>query len=170
MASEGWGRMKRRRVWGTAIAVVAGLSGVLVFQGVTGNADGEYDGKAAQGPVETKTSSVALKTADGGRSASLAQQDTDPFSMLGVTWADPKARVTGKVEARARGAESGDWSRWIELDDLGSADPTAERGGTEPAWFGASDGVEVRVVAGGKATAVLPSDLRLTLVDRKSVV
>ncbi|WP_418959741.1 N-acetylmuramoyl-L-alanine amidase [Streptomyces tritici] len=156
--------MKRRRVWGTAAAVVAGISGVLVFQGMTGNADGTYDGKA-QGPVETKNSTVALKTADGGRSASLAQQDTEPFSMLGVTWADPDARMPGKVEARARSAESGDWSRWIELDDHGTPDPTAERGGTEPAWFGASDGVEVRVVASGKATAVLPSDLRLTLVD-----
>ncbi|MFG2333354.1 N-acetylmuramoyl-L-alanine amidase [Streptomyces sp. NPDC048604] len=156
--------MKRRRVWGTAMAVVAGISGVLVFEGMTGNADGEYDGKA-HGPVETKTSSVALKTADGGRSASLSQQDTEPFSMLGVTWADPAARMPGKVEARARGAESGDWSRWIELDDHGTADPTAERGGTEPAWFGASDGVEVRVVASGRATAVLPTDLRLTLVD-----
>lgn len=100
--------MQRRRVWGTAIAVAAGLSGVVVFGGMTGNADGEYDGKAARGPVDTKTSSVKLKTADGGRSASLAQQDTEPFSMLGVTWADPSARMPGTVEARARGAESGD--------------------------------------------------------------
>ncbi|MEU8526579.1 MULTISPECIES: N-acetylmuramoyl-L-alanine amidase [Streptomyces] len=157
--------MKRRRVWGTAIAVAAGLSGVVVFGGMTGNADGEYDGKAAGGPVDTKTRSVKLKTVDGGRSASLARQDTEPFSMLGVTWADPAARMPGTVEARTRGAESGDWSRWVELDDLGTPDPTAERGGTEPVWFGSSDGVEVRVVAGGKSTAVLPSDLRLTLVD-----
>ncbi|MFD9500457.1 N-acetylmuramoyl-L-alanine amidase [Streptomyces sp. NPDC060035] len=87
--------------------------------------------------------------------------------MLGVTWTDPGAHVTGAVEVRTRGARSGQWSRWLRLDgDSGQGESGAARGGTEPAWVGSSDGVEVRVRAGdGSTSAKLPKGLRLDMVD-----
>ncbi|MGW4163803.1 N-acetylmuramoyl-L-alanine amidase [Streptomyces sp. NPDC004788] len=158
--------MRRRRIWGTAAAVAAGLSGILVFQGVTGNPIGSLDDEGGSGPVRTEARSLGLKTDANGHSATLAQQDTKPFSMLGVTWSDPHARIAGSVEARARKAGTDTWGRWVHLDgNTAPEDKNAKRGGTDPAWVGPSDGVEVRVVAGGKATDRLPAGLRLDMID-----
>ncbi|MFV0134415.1 N-acetylmuramoyl-L-alanine amidase [Streptomyces sp. HMX87] len=104
---------------------------------------------------------------DEGRSASLPQRDTEPFSMLGVTWTDPSARVSGTVEVRTRSTESGQWSTWLRLEgDSGQGERGASRGGTEPAWAGPSDGVEVRLrAADGRTSAGLPAGLRLDMID-----
>jgi hypothetical protein len=143
---------------------------VLVLQGVVGSPAGSAgdDGKSAgRGkPVQTGIHSTALKVADGGRAAELGRRDVKPFSMLGVTWTDPATRVDGTVEARTRSTVTGTWSSWLVLDgDSGQGERGAERGGTEPAWVGPSDGVEVRVRAGGKSSAGLPRGLRLDMVD-----
>jgi hypothetical protein len=158
--------VKRRRIWGTAATAVTVLAGVLVFQGVTGDtgAPAGTDGKA--GPVSTRALTAQLGTSDDGRSASLGRRATEPFSMLGVTWTDPGARVSGTVEVRTRAAGSGKWSGWLRLEaDSGQGETGALRGGTEPAWVGPSDGVEVRVTSGGKTSAGLPAGLRLDMVD-----
>ncbi|MGW4203805.1 peptidoglycan recognition protein family protein [Streptomyces sp. NPDC004726] len=85
--------------------------------------------------------------------------------MLGVTWTDPSARVTGTIEVRTRDSESGAWSDWLKLDgDGGVGESSASRGGTEPAWVGPSDGVEARATAGGEVVK-LPRGLRLDMVD-----
>ncbi|MDN3296597.1 N-acetylmuramoyl-L-alanine amidase [Streptomyces ficellus] len=158
--------MRSRRVWGAAAAVAAGLSGVLVFQGVTGAGDFGTGGEAKGGPVRTDVRSAGLETSADGRSAALGQRDTEPFSLLGVTWTDPAARVKATVEARTRGAESGRWGRWLTLDgDTGQGESGAERGGTEPAWVGPSTGVEVRITAGGRSSGKLPAGLRLHMID-----
>ncbi|KOX19464.1 MULTISPECIES: peptidoglycan recognition protein [unclassified Streptomyces] len=155
-------------MWGTAATAVAGLAGVLVFQGMTGDngAPTGTDGKATTGPVSTRERTAPLATGAHSRSASLGRRDTEPFSMLGVTWTDPGARVTGAVEVRTRAAGSGKWSGWLRLDgDSGQGETGAVRGGTEPAWVGPSDGVEVRVASGGKTSTRLPAGLRLDMVD-----
>ncbi|MEU6485512.1 N-acetylmuramoyl-L-alanine amidase [Streptomyces sp. NPDC046887] len=86
--------------------------------------------------------------------------------MLGVTWTDPSARVRGTVEVRTREAGSGRWSQWLRLDgDSGQGESGASRGGTEPAWVGPSDGVEVRVRSGAAVSGRLPAGLRLDMVD-----
>jgi hypothetical protein len=99
--------------------------------------------------------------------ARTGQQETAEFSTLGVTWA-PDAAV-GEVVVQARTRTGGRWTGWIELEEeaassgngASDAGPRA-RAGTEPAWVGDSDGVEVWVeVRSGRA----PSDVRLTLVD-----
>ncbi|MFJ1750976.1 N-acetylmuramoyl-L-alanine amidase [Streptomyces sp. NPDC088116] len=83
-----------------------------------------------------------------------------------MTWRDPGARVDGRVEARTRSVASGAWSRWLTLDgDTGQSERGAERGGTEPAWVGPSDGVEVRVTSGGKTSERLPAGLSLAMID-----
>ncbi|MFI6108634.1 peptidoglycan recognition protein [Streptomyces sp. NPDC051310] len=158
--------MRSRRVWGTAAAVAAGLSGVLVFQGVTGTGDAGTDGDAKGGPVPADVRSAGLETSADGRSATLGQRDAESFSLLGVTWTDPEARIKGKVQARTRSSESGTWGRWVTLDgDSGQGESGAERGGTEPAWVGPSNGVEVRVTAGGEPGGKLPAGLRLHMID-----
>ncbi|MGK5499111.1 N-acetylmuramoyl-L-alanine amidase [Streptomyces sp. URMC 125] len=162
--------MRSRRIWGTAAAVAAGVSGVLVLQGVVGSPTGSSgdDGRTGGSgePVTAGVRSAALKVADGGRSAASGKRDVAPFSMLGVTWSDPSARVEGTVEARTRAAGTDTWSNWLVLDgDSGQGESGAGRGGTEPAWVGPSDGVEVRVRAGGESSPVLPEGLRLDMID-----
>jgi uncharacterized protein with LGFP repeats len=144
----------------------AGLAGALVVQdGADRSADTPGgDGKAT--PVRSEVSTAALKITDEGERAALAQRDTERFSMLGVTWTDPSARITGTVEARTRAVGSGQWSDWLRLDgDSGQGESAARRGGTEPAWVGPSDGVEVRVTAGGKTSGTLPAGMRLDMID-----
>ncbi|MEL5959874.1 peptidoglycan recognition protein [Streptomyces sp. CLV115] len=89
--------------------------------------------------------------------------------MLGITWTDPAARVTGAVEVRTRSATSGNWTSWVPLEtDLDGRTETGRsgvRGSTEPRWVGPSNGVEVRINAGGKVSAKLPAGLRLDTVD-----
>ncbi|MFC5799675.1 peptidoglycan recognition protein [Streptomyces formicae] len=158
--------MRSHRIWVTAATVVAGLTGVLLFQGVTGQPSADAGPDAKSGPVKADSRTSALKMDTDGRGASLARRDTEPFSMLGVTWTDPAARVTGTVEARTRAAGSGKWSNWLKLDgDSGLGESSAGRGGTEPAWVGPSDGVEVRVKAGGTTSSRLPAGLRLDMID-----
>ncbi|MFD6274655.1 N-acetylmuramoyl-L-alanine amidase [Streptomyces sp. NPDC060209] len=86
--------------------------------------------------------------------------------MVGVTWTDPALHVPGAIEVRTRSVESGQWSRWMLLDgDSGQGEGGAARGGTEPAWVGASNGVEARVRSGVSTSAGLPAGLRLDMVD-----
>ncbi|MFE1363112.1 peptidoglycan recognition protein [Streptomyces anulatus] len=162
----------QRRMWTTAAVTTAAVAGVLVFQGVTGTSGPDRDGRAADAksaPVKPDVHRAALKTSPDGDSASLARRDTEPFSLLGVTWTDPAARVTGSVEARTRSAATGDWTGWLpldtEIDGRTEAGRSGVRGTTEPRWVGPSDGVEVRVLAGDGARAGLPEGLRLDTVD-----
>ncbi|GFH35891.1 N-acetylmuramoyl-L-alanine amidase [Streptomyces pacificus] len=163
--------MKRRRLWGTAATAataVVGLTGVLVFQQASGGSGGEAgpDAGPGPGPVRAESRTERLTASDDGRSAALAQRGTERFSMLGVTWTDPAARFAGTAEVRTRSVESGRWSHWLRLDgDSGQGERGAVRGGTEPAWVGASNGVEVRVRAGASTTSGLPAGLRLDMVD-----
>jgi uncharacterized protein with LGFP repeats len=146
--------------------VAAGISGVLVFQSVSGSPAATTGADAKSGPVKADTRTAALRSSGDGRSASLKQDDVKPFSMLGVTWTDPGARALGTVQVRTRAVESGRWSTWLRLDgDSGQGESGAARGGTEPAWVGSSNGVEVRVSSGGATSAGLPAGLRLDMVD-----
>lgn len=157
---------RHRYIWGAAAAAVAGLSATLLLQGAGGQptAGAASDGKPV--PVKAHARTAALESADGGRRAVLKQQNTAPFSMLGITWTDPSAQVTGTIEARTRFVGSGQWSDWLRLDgDSGPGESVARRGGTEPAWVGPSDGVEARVTVGGKTSATLPAGLRLDMID-----
>lgn len=158
--------LRSRRGWGIGAVVAAGVSGVLIVQGVSGGgADSAADdGKPSSGPIASEEYAAALKVAADGDSATLAKRDTKPFSMLGVTWSDPSATIAGKVEVRTREAGTDTWSSWLELGtDSGPGDEGATRAGTEPAWVGASDGVEVRV--DGKASDELPEGLRVDMID-----
>ncbi|GAB2451389.1 N-acetylmuramoyl-L-alanine amidase [Streptomyces incanus] len=153
-----------RHFWKTTAIVAAGLSGALVLQSMTGQQTDSAPSDGAPGPVTGKAETTALRMSGDGTAASLGKRDTGPFSMLGVTWSAPSARVAGTVEVRTRQAGTQAWSSWLQLDgDSGQGESGALRGGTEPAWVGPSDGVEVRV--DGEGTTRLPKGLRLDLVD-----
>ncbi|MFD5115689.1 N-acetylmuramoyl-L-alanine amidase [Streptomyces sp. NPDC058391] len=153
-------------MWVTAATAVAGLAGVLVFQGVTGSAGNGVHPDERRGPVKAHARTEQLATSDDGRSATLGQRDAEPFSLVGVTWTDPALHVPGAIEVRTRSVESGQWSRWLRLDgDSGQGEGGAARGGTEPAWVGSSDGVEARLRSGESTSAGLPAGLRLDMVD-----
>jgi uncharacterized protein with LGFP repeats len=96
------------------------------------------------------------RSADGG--AALPRHTTRPFSLLGVTWANPVQAVTGTVQVRTRGRTTGRWNTWQTLESDGS-DPHDARGATDPLWVGDSDGVQARLVGGHRAPAGLRVDL-----------
>ncbi|WP_438947315.1 N-acetylmuramoyl-L-alanine amidase [Streptomyces griseus] len=153
-------------MWGTAAAVVTGLTGVLIFQGATGGADGGTGDGGGRKPVASHASTAQLRTTGDGSGASLGRRDAERFSMLGLTWTDPGAHVAGRVEVRTRALDTRKWSPWLRLDgNSGQGENGAARGGTEPAWVGPSDGVEARVVSDRGTSAGLPAGLRLDMVD-----
>ncbi|GAB2723460.1 N-acetylmuramoyl-L-alanine amidase [Streptomyces bullii] len=97
----------------------------------------------------------------------LPPRATESFSMVGVTWDDPHAALTGTAEVRTRSRDTGEWSPWRALDtDVRTPetgpdhDGAGVRGGTQPLWTGPSDGVQVRVTG-----TRLPTGLRVELVD-----
>ncbi|MEW2130510.1 N-acetylmuramoyl-L-alanine amidase [Streptomyces sp. NPDC005435] len=155
--------MKARRWWGTGAVVAAAVCGTLVVQGV-GGTSGQSGKSGGVRPVRDHIRSAALEVSRGGEAAALARRDAEPFSMLGVSWEKPSARLAGKVEVRSRAVGSEKWSDWLLLDsDRGAGAQSATRGGTEPAWVGLSDGVEARV--DGKTSAKLPAGLRLDMIS-----
>ncbi|MFD6426986.1 N-acetylmuramoyl-L-alanine amidase, partial [Streptomyces sp. NPDC060198] len=154
-----------------AVATAA-VAGVLVFQGVsgtdgTGGTGGGVDAKSA--PARVDVHANELKVSADGTTADFTQKHTKPFSLLGVTWTDPAAKVSGTVEARTRSVATGEWTGWLPLaTDVDGRTETGQpgvRGTTEPRWVGASNGVEVRVTSGGTSSAGLPAGLRLDTVD-----
>ncbi|MFJ6836514.1 N-acetylmuramoyl-L-alanine amidase [Streptomyces sp. NPDC091209] len=156
--------MSKRRVWVTAAAVTAALTGVAVVQGFSGGSEGNDAGqdKPVTGPVRAHVRSAALQV--NGDHAVIPQHDTAPFSLVGLSWTKPTAELPGTIEVRARSTRSGDWGSWRSLDvgGHGAAAEESRHGATEPAWVGTSDGVQVRVDGKGSA---LPAGLRLEMVD-----
>jgi uncharacterized protein with LGFP repeats len=122
-------------------------------------------------PGTARTATIALGALPGDRSAGhavrgLTARGTTRYSLLGVSWDDPEARLSGTAQVRTR--SGGHWSGWqgLETDsedrpDPAEADAPHTRGATAPRWVGPSDGVEVRVTGDGP----LPRGLRVDLVD-----
>ncbi len=87
-----------------------------------------------------------------------------PFQTVGVTW-NPISGAEPDLTVVLRTRSDQGWTEWqaLEIQD-GGDDPggPSVRGGTEPAWVGPSDEVQVRVdVRSGR----LPAGLQLELID-----
>lgn len=144
--------------------------------------DGEPDGsvpppssspapptEAPQGSVDQAPDEVASSGDElpGVPALTLSQPDTEPFSSLGVTWA--QGDVTDVVvQLRVKDAD-GDWGSWtsIDSDDVEQTPSSATpedgvRGGTAPYWTGEAHGVEV-IVQG--ADGAVPDDVKVALID-----
>ncbi|WP_138732316.1 N-acetylmuramoyl-L-alanine amidase [Modestobacter excelsi] len=96
----------------------------------------------------------------------VSRTGTDPFSLVGVTWAQDPAVTDTLVQVRVSDAD-GAWGPWTEVAqetaDQSAADTGAQlRGGTSPLWTGPSTGVEVELVTRSGAQ---PTDVTLDLVD-----
>ncbi|MET0426552.1 MAG: N-acetylmuramoyl-L-alanine amidase [Actinoplanes sp.] len=98
-----------------------------------------------------RTAAELTTVAAGGR------QSTGPFSLVGVTWADPRAALTATVRVRTRDAATHRWGAWQTLEADGGI--RGVRGATDPLWTGPSDGVESRI------TGPRPAGLRLDLIN-----
>ncbi len=85
---------------------------------------------------------------------------TSTFSMLALTWDDPRA--TADLEVRSR--HNGSWGAWRRVPPLadvpnrGDDQDSLRRGGSELVWIGRADGVQVR------GSGSRPDGLRLLLL------
>jgi hypothetical protein len=128
-----------------------------------------YDGP----PVKARSRNLDIAPKDpAARRADVPRRDTERFSMVSLTWTDPKDAPTGPVEVRTRKAGTESWSPWqpLETEEARGPDQPAEadgiRGGTGAVWVGESDGVTARVLsASGGDPTPLPAGLRLHLID-----
>nr|WP_236071743.1 FG-GAP-like repeat-containing protein [Streptomyces polyasparticus] len=153
-----------------APALVCGLAlGASALAAPAAAAPGQADAHRRAAAADAHSGEVHTLDIPGGdpQKRALSARSTRPFSMLGLTWDDPDARLTGTAEVRTRSARNGSWSGWRALDtDVRTPESGPEhsdsrvRGGTQPLWTGDSDGVQVRT-AGSR----LPDGLRVELVD-----
>ncbi|GAA0555335.1 hypothetical protein GCM10010172_42550 [Paractinoplanes ferrugineus] len=120
--------------------------------------------------ITVGTAAVSPATAGPGAGPAVQQisfadathgHATKPFSMLGVTWADPRAAVDGTIQVRTRATNTGRWTAWQSLEADGSA-AGDRRGASDPVWVGASAGVEARIVG---ARRPFPAGLRVDLIN-----
>ncbi|GIE32921.1 hypothetical protein Ait01nite_059660 [Actinoplanes italicus] len=150
-----------------AIAVAIAGAGAAVHTSVTPG------GTARTQPVLQTfdlTERPGMRLAAAGRvarprTAELAKRATEPFSLVGVTWTDPRTAPAGAIEVRTRQRGTGTWSPWqlLETDNPdASAGGPGVRGSSDPLWTGPSDGVQARIVALG---GDLPHGLRVDLIN-----
>jgi hypothetical protein len=156
----------KRRAWITIGAVVLGGAGVTAYAIADPGGSDEGPAQARRAAVHT----LGLET-KGDRKV-VPQKSTATFSAVSVTWKNPKEKLDGTAQFRARDAESGTWGAWTTLpEETNDADgaeraQTALRGGTSSVPTpDDADGVEVRVVdADGKASD-LPAGMDVKLID-----
>ncbi|MGA5879497.1 N-acetylmuramoyl-L-alanine amidase [Streptomyces cellulosae] len=157
--------MPKRTIWLAAGVVVLAGTGVTAVS-VTGGSGGSGADDASR-PAQAHTLSL---DGEDPKKRELPRTDTQMFSLVGVSWEDSADDFEGTAQIRTRGAESGTWTDWRDLDfgirapETEEGDAARVRGASEPLWVGPSDAVEARVVAGGKETAV-PDALRLDMID-----
>ena len=122
---------------------------------------------APEAEVQAGTTDPVAGVPDTAPALTLAETDTEKFSLVGVTWAYDPAVTDTVVQVRVQDA-GGEWGTWTEVtvedaDQDESADSGAVlRGGTAPLWTGPSTGVEVELVTRSGAQ---PTDVVLDLVD-----
>lgn len=100
----------------------------------------------------------------------LDKESVAGFSMVGVSWVGPTDPAQITVKVRTKDVATGEWSEWndLSINPIVAPNPDApdQRIGTDPYWFGASDGIEVGVTV---ADALDVGDITLTLIDPKKV-
>ena len=89
--------------------------------------------------VDVPLRDVLTRQVDGATVREIAQQRC---TMAGVTWDDPAQVLDVAVRARD---DNGTWSDWYRLEQMCDPSTGEPVGGTELAWLGAVDAVQVRV-------------------------
>ncbi|WP_249027836.1 N-acetylmuramoyl-L-alanine amidase, partial [Blastococcus saxobsidens] len=165
-----------------ALAVSAGLTGVIIVLPVFGSAGPEpvpvttFSQELAMGSSSAPAPGAELRAAttvpvagvpESSPVLALTRSDTRNFSLVGVTWAYDPAVTDTLVQIRVRD-EQGAWGTWTEMASEDVGQPGARdgagmpRGGTAPLWTGPSTGVQAELVTRSGAQ---PTDVRLDLVD-----
>ncbi|SFL92525.1 N-acetylmuramoyl-L-alanine amidase [Geodermatophilus ruber] len=117
-------------------------------------------------PAATDEVASSGEEISGVPALTVSRPDAEPFSAVGVTWAQDGAVTAVTVQLRTR-SEAGRWGEWttVEQDDVEQEEPSASadvRGGTAPVWTGPARGVEVIVQAADGST---PRDVQVELID-----
>ena len=120
---------------------------------VAGTAAGSEPGEAVPRSTAAPATQIVAFT------ASTARGTTHPFSLLGISWTDPRAALGGTIRVRTKKINGG-WTAWQAVEADGTADGD-RRGSTDPLWVGPSDAVEARV----DGTTRLPAGLRVDLIN-----
>ncbi|WIM95063.1 N-acetylmuramoyl-L-alanine amidase [Actinoplanes oblitus] len=112
------------------------------------------------------TGGLRLVADTGTQTAELPERHTKRFSLVGVTWDDPRAVAAGTIEVRTRPVGGRSWTPWqvLETDAPDESGGAAARGASDPLWVGPSNGVQARVIAAGGASA-LPVGMRVDLIN-----
>jgi hypothetical protein len=128
---------------------------------------GSLDAPAPEAAVQEGPTEPVAGVPETIPTLTVRRDDTDPFSLVGVTWAHDPAVVDVVVKIRVADAD-GAWGGWTEVtvedaEQNADADSGAERrGGSAPLWTGPSTGVEAELVTRSGAQ---PTDVQLDLVD-----
>lgn len=156
--------MLKRTVIGTSLAAVAVAGTVVWTVSSTSTATTASATRPGPGRVHARPlADIAAAAAAGRKVRGLPAAETEPFSLVGVTWDKPREELKGIVRLRTRDAKTGRWSGWRDLEpELADAPDRGGRGGTNGLWVGPSNGVDVRVTGQGRT---LPEGLRVDLVD-----
>ncbi|GAA4362105.1 hypothetical protein GCM10023088_03400 [Actinomadura verrucosospora] len=159
--------MLKRTVIGTSLAAVAVAGTVVWTVSSTSTSTATTASATRPGPGRVHARAlgdIAAAAAAGQEAKGLAATETEPFSLVGVTWNKPREELRGTVRIRTRDAKTGRWSGWRALEpELADAPDRGGRGGTNGLWVGPSNGVDVRVT--GQKGRTLPEGLRVDLID-----
>ncbi|WP_377269417.1 peptidoglycan recognition protein [Peterkaempfera sp. SMS 1(5)a] len=149
-----------------ALAACAAPPAVPVRSG----AAARKEAPGAPRPASSYTLPLVTRTPAGTTAPrAVPAHTTRPFSMLGVVWDDARNPLNATVRIRTRDRTDGRWSAWqtLRAEDREQPGPSADkeqaRGYTSPLWVGPSNGVQV--VVGPPSGGILPTGLRLALVD-----
>ncbi|GGT69571.1 peptidoglycan recognition protein family protein [Actinomadura citrea] len=156
--------MLKRTVIGTSLAAMAVAGTVVWTVSSTSTATTASATRPGPGRVQARPlADMATAAAADKRVKGLPAVETEPFSLVGVTWDKPREELRGTVRLRTRDAKTGRWSGWRTLEpELADAPDQGGRGGTNGLWVGPSNGVDVRVTGQGRT---LPEGLRVDLID-----
>jgi hypothetical protein len=149
---------------------VVTADGAVVDAGPAAQVAPPAPGKPATEATEAGGDQVASsgEELDGVPALTVAQRDTQPFSAVGVTWAQDESVTEVTVQLRMKSAR-GAWGAWttVEQDDVEQEQPSGPaegdlRSGTAPVWTGPARGVEVVVQSADGST---PQDVQVQLID-----
>ncbi|MFG2334860.1 N-acetylmuramoyl-L-alanine amidase [Streptomyces sp. NPDC048604] len=151
----------------TAATAVVGAAGALLSLSAATTATATKS-PAGQPPGRPgSVHSVPVPTGADPGTRALPARTTGPFSMIGLTWDEPRVQLEGTAQIRTRDARTGLWTTWRTLDTDARVPESGReaaadgvRAGAQPLWTGASDGVQFRATGDR-----LPAGLRVELVD-----
>lgn len=128
---------------------------------------GSLDAPAVNAEVQEGTTEPVGGVSPVEPTLTVSRSDTEPFSLVGVTW-DYDAGVTDTIVQVRVQDETGEWGGWssVTVEDADQNEGTDSggdlRGGTAPLWTGPSSGVEAELVT---RSGSQPTNVTLDLVD-----